>query len=132
MRNSRHLRWRRLWQRPVVSVQRIRPIGKLAVDLGELCGVPEIHATDRERRSSPVRDTTPTKKPPGADEATMFLEMRRRELPSPAWERGRRRTRQDQISRRPGRPKVKLRTYRDPHRAKKNRFFCRTISWGSA
>ena len=40
------------------------------------------------------------------------------------WERGRRRTRQDQISWRALSP-VKLRT-RDPHRTKKTSFFCRT------
>jgi len=38
------------------------------------------------------------------------LEMERREMPCPVWERGRRRTRQDQISRRPRKPEVKLRT----------------------
>jgi hypothetical protein len=36
--------------------------------------------------------------------------MERREMPCPVWERGRRRTRQDQISRRPRKPEVKLRT----------------------
>jgi hypothetical protein len=40
-------------------------------------------------------------------------------------ERGRRRTRQDQISRGALRPPVKLRTT-DPHRTKKTCFFCRT------
>jgi len=63
----------------------------------------------------------------GRRRSNHVLEMGRRKLPSPAGERGRRRTRQDQISRRPRKPEVKLRTWIDPHRAKKNRFFCRIL-----
>jgi hypothetical protein len=69
------------------------------------------------RRRGPRSQPSRGMKHPGREECS-----RGRKRPG---ERGRRRTRQDQISRRALGP-VKLRIWKDPHRTKKTCFFCRT------